>query len=221
MGRPAHSAAYVAERRERILDGALALFTSQGVEAVSLRALAEGVGLSPMALYRYFPDGKREVLAAVRARGFAALAAGFAAAARATRHPVGRVLALAMVVVRLAISEPDLYRLMFEVAQPELETLAGEAIGARRREAWTHAREAFATAVARGMLHGDPDLLPHVFFAGIHGVVEFELSRQPDPDRNVARLLKPMLRTLLAGSGASAASLRRVDALRLPTGDTP
>ena len=50
---------------------------------------------------------------------------------------------------------------------------------------------------------------------GGHGVVEFELSRQSDPQRNVARLMKPMLKTLLAGCGASTTALRRVDTLDL------
>ena len=215
MARAAHSEAYVAEQRDRILDAAFAIFRREGVDAVSLRAIAEGVGLSAMALYRYFPGGKAEVLAAVRARGFAELAAAFHSAAAATRRPVERILALGAVVVRLAMTQPDLYRLMFEVTQPELERLAGETIALQRRRAWGHAVEAFRVAVARGLLRGDPELLPHIFFAGIHGVVEFELSRQSDPHRNVARLMKPMLKTLLAGCGASAAALRRVDTLDL------
>ncbi|WP_330457739.1 TetR/AcrR family transcriptional regulator [Streptomyces sp. NBC_00820] len=43
-------------RREEILDAALALADERGLEAVSMRALAERVGVTPMALYRHVAD---------------------------------------------------------------------------------------------------------------------------------------------------------------------
>jgi AcrR family transcriptional regulator len=213
MGRPALSDRHLAERRERIFAAALDIFRRDGAAGVTMRALGEAVGLSPMALYRYVPAGKAGVLATLRCRGFDALAAAFVTAAAGERHPVSRVLALCQAIVRFAAERPDLYRLMFEVTQPELETVAGEEIALARQRAWAPALEAFGAAVGQGMLRGDPQLLPHVFFAGIHGVIEFELSRQSDPHRNVDRLMRPMLRTLLAGCGATPAALRRVESL--------
>ncbi|MEU1480670.1 TetR/AcrR family transcriptional regulator [Streptomyces sp. NPDC001668] len=43
-------------RREEILDAALALADERGLEAVSMRALADRVGVTPMALYRHVKD---------------------------------------------------------------------------------------------------------------------------------------------------------------------
>ncbi|CAM5679062.1 TetR family transcriptional regulator OS=Streptomyces griseorubiginosus OX=67304 GN=AQJ54_28670 PE=4 SV=1 [Streptomyces griseorubiginosus] len=43
-------------RREEILDAALAIADERGLEAVSMRALAERVGVTPMALYRHVKD---------------------------------------------------------------------------------------------------------------------------------------------------------------------
>jgi AcrR family transcriptional regulator len=47
--------------RTQILDAARRLFAQKGYRSVSMRALAEATGMSPMALYRYF-DGKRAIL---------------------------------------------------------------------------------------------------------------------------------------------------------------
>jgi AcrR family transcriptional regulator len=43
-------------RREEILDAALDIADEQGLDAVSMRALADRVGVTPMALYRHVKD---------------------------------------------------------------------------------------------------------------------------------------------------------------------
>ncbi|MET8099559.1 TetR/AcrR family transcriptional regulator [Streptomyces sp. NPDC005236] len=43
-------------RREEILDAALGIADVQGVDAVSMRAVADRVGVTPMALYRHVKD---------------------------------------------------------------------------------------------------------------------------------------------------------------------
>ena len=45
-----------AERRAEILDAATALADAEGLAAVTLRAVAQRVGVTAMALYGYFPD---------------------------------------------------------------------------------------------------------------------------------------------------------------------
>ncbi len=41
---------------EKILKAALALFEQEGPEAVSMRRVADAVGITPMAIYRHFPS---------------------------------------------------------------------------------------------------------------------------------------------------------------------
>lgn len=50
--------------RERILDAALALVGHEGLDALSMRRLAQELDVWPMSLYRYFHD-KDELIAAV------------------------------------------------------------------------------------------------------------------------------------------------------------
>jgi AcrR family transcriptional regulator len=45
-----------AERRAEILDAAIALADAEGLAAITMRAVAEQVGVTAMALYGYFPD---------------------------------------------------------------------------------------------------------------------------------------------------------------------
>ncbi|MGW3287430.1 TetR/AcrR family transcriptional regulator [Streptomyces sp. NPDC001002] len=59
-------------RREEILDAALAVADEHGLDAVSMRALAERVGVTPMALYRHVKD-KAELLDGMVGRLLAAL----------------------------------------------------------------------------------------------------------------------------------------------------
>ena len=61
-GRPTLSDDAMAERREEIASVALRLFLDEGFASVSMRRLGKEVGLTPMALYRYYPS-KLDILA--------------------------------------------------------------------------------------------------------------------------------------------------------------
>lgn len=55
-GRPALSEEEFSKRRAEIAAVALRLFREEGYPSVSMRRLGKEVGLTPMALYRYFPS---------------------------------------------------------------------------------------------------------------------------------------------------------------------
>ncbi len=50
--------------RDKVVDAALALINKTGADAVSMRGLAEAVGVTPMALYNHF-SSKRDLLSAI------------------------------------------------------------------------------------------------------------------------------------------------------------
>jgi AcrR family transcriptional regulator len=56
MPRPKRTAAEIEEMRERILDAAHEILREQGPDGLSIRAIAERVGVSHMVLYTYFED---------------------------------------------------------------------------------------------------------------------------------------------------------------------
>src|SRR3982751_2002701 len=58
--------------RRALLDEAIAMIRTEGVDGVTLREIGARVGVSRTALYRHFAD-KRALLAAVATEGFRAL----------------------------------------------------------------------------------------------------------------------------------------------------
>jgi AcrR family transcriptional regulator len=204
----------VHDQRERALAAAFELFQAQGIDAVTLRAIASAVNVTAMALYRYFPGGKTEILATLRGRGFEELAARFDAAVCNVPNPIEQILALTISLVRFALDSPGLYRLMFDVTQAE----ENEAyLAPRRKLAWRRPGEAFAEAIRRGLLQGEPEILPHLVFAAVHGMISFQLSGQPQAARKLTVMMVPLMELLLRGAGATPAVLRKAQALAEPT----
>jgi AcrR family transcriptional regulator len=67
-----HSPYHHGDLREALLQGADDLLRERGIEGLSLRKLAEQVGVSRTAPYHHFRD-KHDLLCALAARGFAHL----------------------------------------------------------------------------------------------------------------------------------------------------
>jgi AcrR family transcriptional regulator len=95
---------------ERILDIAEDIFQSEGTETLSMRGVADQLGLSATALYRHY-DSKEALLDAVAERGFVELAAGFQRSAN--REPRERLRLMFDAFRNFAIKKPALFDLMF------------------------------------------------------------------------------------------------------------
>ncbi|MFC5099307.1 TetR/AcrR family transcriptional regulator [Kibdelosporangium philippinense] len=81
-------------------------------EPITLRSLVEGTGVSTMAVYTYF--GSMDGLwRAVRQEGFRRLATRLDTVGK-TRDPVRDLAALGACYISHALTEPDLYRVMFD-----------------------------------------------------------------------------------------------------------
>jgi AcrR family transcriptional regulator len=211
MGRPALTDDVVRRQVARIRHSALALFTRHSVAAVSMRAIADEVGMSAMAIYRYFPGGKDEILTSIRGRGFETLTARLGRAHARAQEPIEQILHATIALVRFATDRPELYRLMFDMTHVDEHE---QYLTSRRQAAWSRAAEPFHHAIRLGLLHGDPAVVPQVCFALVHGVIAFELSNQPDPGRRLNRIIAPAMENFLRGAGASPDSVRQVARLR-------
>ena len=81
-------------------------------EAVSLRDIAQSLGVSTAAPYRHFPD-RRSLLAEVAAMGFRDLTEAYARAQASAPDPLGAMRETARAYLNLAFGHPGLFRLMF------------------------------------------------------------------------------------------------------------
>jgi AcrR family transcriptional regulator len=95
-------------RAEEVVAVARRLLEEEGPEALTMRRLAERVGIRAPSLYKHFPD-KAAVEAAVIATGLEDAAAVFEAAVDDATDPLA---ALAAAYRRFALDHPHLYRLV-------------------------------------------------------------------------------------------------------------
>jgi AcrR family transcriptional regulator len=92
---------------------ALAVVEKKGPEAISLRGLAEVLGVSHSAPYRHFPD-RDALLAAVAAKGLTALIEVYETALNSRGNGRTRLRKALHGYVEFARSRPGLHALMFE-----------------------------------------------------------------------------------------------------------
>src|SRR3954471_9751723 len=97
--------------RIRIMDAARDLFAKEGVEAVSMRKIADAIEYSPTAIYLHFAD-KDALLEELCAHDFGALAESFAQEAR-LKDPIERIKALGRRFMRFGLKYPNHFRFMF------------------------------------------------------------------------------------------------------------
>jgi AcrR family transcriptional regulator len=187
----------IVEFRERLTRVAAHLFAERGYEGLTLRSIAAELGCSPMTPYRYFKD-KREIFAAVRAAALREFAAAQEQARLAEDEPVAQLAALGRAYVRFGIEHPEAYRLMFELDQPLPDDFPE--LREASRAAWLPIRSAVEAVVEVGVLEGDPDVVAHVFWSGVHGIVSLQLAGKLNLGCSIDELVDPMLMTLLRGN---------------------
>lgn len=188
--------------RERLVEAATRLFARRGYEGVTLRGLASELSCSPMTPYRYFSD-KAEIFAAVRTAAYQRFAAAQEASTVDGLDALEGLDALGRAYVAFALAHPDAYRLMFELGQPSPDGFPE--LRAAELGSWTPLRQAMERAVEAGFVAGDPELLAHVFWAGVHGLVSLHLAGKLVFSRPIEELVEPMLRTLFLGNRGPAA----------------
>ena len=183
------SPADIADFRERLLDAAERLFAEHGTEAVTIRQLAQAIGVSPMTPYRYFKD-KDAILAAARARAFDRHAEALEQAYE-TSHggdPLARSEVVGMAYVRFALENPEAYKLMFDIKQPSAWDYPDlRRAGERSRATMTRH---VGDLVAAGMLKGDPGLIGHLYWSAVHGPLMLHFSGLLLPEYGVLTLIE-------------------------------
>ncbi len=156
-------------QREAIVEAGRQLVITGGLEALSLRRLAAGLGVTAPALYAHVRD-KQDLLRAIAEVEFDRLVARFDAV-EAT-DPIERIRAHGRAYVDHAREQPELFRVMFLFPPEMLPADVPEATplpGATK--AFAAAADAVQAAVDTGALDApDPLLLSLTLWSGVHGV---------------------------------------------------
>lgn len=181
-------AALVAEARR--------LLAREGLEALTLRAVARAAGVSQTAPYRHFAD-RRALVAAVAGEGFRELETAMAAAMADGGGRQGfRGVALAY--VRFGRQHPALYRVMFgpEVANTE----ALPELAATARSALDFVRAGIEQLQAHGLVRpGDAATMAVAAWAALHGITSLILDGQAETVADVDTLVDAMAQLVMFG----------------------
>ncbi len=172
------------------------LIERRGSTDFTMRELATELGCSPMLPYRYFKD-KDEIIAAVRTAVLHRFAAALEAPLPAIADPVQRSRAVGEAYIGFAFANPQLYRLMFDLAPvergryPELDA----AIARARATMTSHV----TALVQHGLLQGEPEVIGHLFWSSLHGLIVLELAGQLGPQPGYQKLRAAQIEALING----------------------
>ncbi|MGQ0849376.1 MAG: TetR/AcrR family transcriptional regulator [Actinomycetota bacterium] len=190
--------------REEILDAAEDLLYRHGnIDAVSIRAIAHRVGVTPPAIYLHFEDKDRLFYAVCR-RGFDRFAARLAPVMAGDTPAIERVRRLGEEYVRFGLENWQQYPVLFGV-KTKVNVLPEELAD----DPGLRILEGLVALVEQAMVDGDirgdlsPDTVAGVMWATAHGIVELLLGAKVNPDLvpvpSPEVLVPATLNTILAG----------------------
>lgn len=163
-----------AQMRREILDAARRIVHEQGIENLSMRALASAVGVHAPTIYDYFAN-KDAVLDALYLEGADRLHAAFAEAIAAFPPGRARLQALGRAYRRFARSDPDLFQLIF--GRVAASYRPSEAVVPRAAELFSVLLHEVQEAMDAGELRlADPAEVALATWSMAHGFVTLEVN---------------------------------------------
>lgn len=125
--------------REALIKAGLEILRERGLDALSLRACAERIGVSHAAPAHHFRTGKA-LVTAIATQGFDALTKDLSAARQATGpDPFDQLKAAYAAYLRFVLREPDLFKLMFSMDRLDPQDAAIQESSAKAYQRLTEA----------------------------------------------------------------------------------
>jgi AcrR family transcriptional regulator len=187
----------VVHTREKIVREAEHQAVTLGLERVSMHSIAKALSWSATALYRYF-ENKEAILAAARTAALERFSEQLESAIAGPGDVWHLSREVGNAYVNFAFKNPDTYRLIFALSQPDASLYPDVARAiARARGNMTHYVERM---VEEGGLDADPVILGHLFWAGMHGLVTLQMAGQLGPEPTFETLRREMVRALVRGT---------------------
>jgi AcrR family transcriptional regulator len=148
------------------------LARSANADAMSIRAVAEAVGVTAPSIYLHFAD-KDDLLSAVVVDVFSELDAAMLAAADGLSMPLERLRAFGMAYVRFAISHPEHYRiaLLDPCPRPNVDEVLATS-------AFEHFNETVKRCMDAGIFaSGEPLPITLELWAAAHGIASLMITK--------------------------------------------
>ena len=188
--------------RDEIIAATEGLLVKTGdEEAVSIRAVAEAVGVTPPSIYLHFRD-KDELIFAICERHFSRLDQFIEGEGAKASDPVESLILRGKAYIRFGIENPEPYRILFmsKGARSE-ENMNPEEL--RQSASFDHLVQAVQRCIDAGAFDGDPLLISMGLWAVVHGVTSILISHPHFPWPDNEKLIDHLLRVQCAGLGAT------------------
>lgn len=168
--------------RTAIMDAARELFIHQGVEAVTMRAVAQRVGYSATSLYLYFSD-KEQLIRAVVDADVIKLAQSLKSTLDIS-DPLQRFLQFGQNYVQFALTNPNHYRMMFMTPHPPCDpALSSIELDNPEQDAYAQLIGVVTSAWHAGVFKPsltDPVLIAQTVWAAMHGLCALQINLADD-----------------------------------------
>jgi AcrR family transcriptional regulator len=184
--------------KSRIVAAARALYFERGPDAVTMRAVAERVGVTATALYRHFAD-KDAILREVVGEGSRLLGSHLFRALEAPT-PLERLRATALAYLDFALAQPQAYRALFELTGDDETSPVHLQRGAVRRFLRDRVREAMDAGV---LAEGDPEGTALTIWSLLHGLAALHQSGITRIERLRERALTSLIEGIRIPEGAA------------------
>ena len=190
--------------RAEILDAAEKLLLRLGSsEAVSIRMVADAVGVTPPSIYRHFPD-KDTLIYEVCNRHFIELDAEIAAAVAGIDDPVDDLAARGRAYLDFGMANPEPYRVMF-MTRPEIAPVERQQMWLEESPTVLGLVDSVQRCIDAGRLrpgHDDAFLISVGMWARVHGLTSLVVSKPflfPDDRDQLESFLAGYMDTCLRG----------------------
>ncbi len=181
-----------ASRRGEILAEASRIFLAEGVGGATMRRIAAAVGVSPTALYVYFPD-KDSILGAIAEATFTQLLAALEASQAGAFGPE-RFRAGMWTYIRFGLDNPDAYRLTFLQRLNPCETIPAA------DRSFAILQTGVEAMMAAGLFRSAPSgAVTEALWACMHGVTALLLDQAEHVKTPAEELIERTLDMLISG----------------------
>ena len=196
MDKPTPQARRLAQTRSEIIKNARQIIVEQGIEGLSVRALADRIDYTAGALYKYF-DSKDDLIDAVRAEAFERLNSFIATRIQPTGSAADMLLNGGLAYIEYAGQHPQEYHLMFGM-EPSKAT-SGE-----QRDI---AMRSLLQIVEFGLMQGefvaqnayDASAISYHCWATVHGIASLQTTILLDERDDLLPLSRVMLQKVIDG----------------------
>ena len=168
--------------RTEILDAAETLLAEKGsADDVSMRSIAQRVGVSPPAIYMHFDD-KEELIFECCSRRFHELAEAMAGAAAEAPDAVARLEAMGRAYIQFGLTRPEHYEVMMLGPIPD-KAVDADPLAMPGARALTMAAEVVSEGIESKAFRQDLDPLATAvaLWAAVHGAVIVLLAKRTQP----------------------------------------